>query len=112
MPGESCENVNSALDRRISVTSEKSVQRERLRELIFPSNYDLLRHLQYATHFPIPLVSDPACVPGGAAQGAYRREARAPQRAGPRGPCLGAPGRLRWPLCDVESGELPGRVRV
>uniref|UniRef100_A0A8C0ER58 Mediator complex subunit 12L n=1 Tax=Bubo bubo TaxID=30461 RepID=A0A8C0ER58_BUBBB len=41
--------------RRISVTSEKSVKRERLRELIFPSNYDLLRHLQYATHFPIPL---------------------------------------------------------
>uniref|UniRef100_A0A8C0EP70 Mediator complex subunit 12L n=1 Tax=Bubo bubo TaxID=30461 RepID=A0A8C0EP70_BUBBB len=36
-------------------TSEKSVKRERLRELIFPSNYDLLRHLQYATHFPIPL---------------------------------------------------------
>lgn len=57
MPGESCENVNSSLDRRISVTSEKSVKRERLRELIFPSNYDLLRHLQYATHFPIPLVS-------------------------------------------------------
>uniref|UniRef100_A0A8B9Q6H4 Mediator complex subunit 12L n=1 Tax=Apteryx owenii TaxID=8824 RepID=A0A8B9Q6H4_APTOW len=40
---------------KISVTSEKSVKRERLRELIFPSNYDLLRHLQYATHFPIPL---------------------------------------------------------
>ncbi|KAM6305236.1 mediator of RNA polymerase II transcription subunit 12-like protein [Aegotheles albertisi] len=55
MPGESCENVNSSLDRRISVTSEKSVKRERLSELIFPSNYDLLRHLQYATHFPIPL---------------------------------------------------------
>uniref|UniRef100_A0A8C3PJG5 Mediator complex subunit 12L n=1 Tax=Calidris pygmaea TaxID=425635 RepID=A0A8C3PJG5_9CHAR len=55
MPGESCENVNSSLDRRISVTSEKSVKRDRLRELIFPSNYDLLRHLQYATHFPIPL---------------------------------------------------------
>ncbi|XP_053929944.1 mediator of RNA polymerase II transcription subunit 12-like protein isoform X7 [Cuculus canorus] len=55
MPGESCENVNSSLDRRISVTSEKSIKRERLRELIFPSNYDLLRHLQYATHFPIPL---------------------------------------------------------
>uniref|UniRef100_A0A8C4VAN7 Mediator complex subunit 12L n=1 Tax=Falco tinnunculus TaxID=100819 RepID=A0A8C4VAN7_FALTI len=55
MPGESCENVNSSLDRRISVTSEKSVKRERLRELIFPSSYDLLRHLQYATHFPIPL---------------------------------------------------------
>ncbi|NXU51187.1 MD12L protein, partial [Turnix velox] len=55
MPGEPCENVSSSLDRRISVTSEKSVKRERLRELIFPSNYDLLRHLQYATHFPIPL---------------------------------------------------------
>ncbi len=54
-PGESCENMNSSLDRRISVASEKSVKRERLREVIFPSNYDLLRHLQYATHFPIPL---------------------------------------------------------
>lgn len=68
MPGESCENVSSSLDRRISVTSEKSVKRERLRELIFPSNYDLLRHLQYATHFPIPLVSDLcACVCNGTA---------------------------------------------
>ncbi|NXJ10974.1 MD12L protein, partial [Odontophorus gujanensis] len=55
MPGESCENMNSSLDRRISFASEKSVKRERLREVIFPSNYDLLRHLQYATHFPIPL---------------------------------------------------------
>ncbi|NXC41533.1 MD12L protein, partial [Penelope pileata] len=55
MPGESCENLSSSLDRRISVTSEKSTKRERLREVIFPSNYDLLRHLQYATHFPIPL---------------------------------------------------------
>ncbi|XP_030430973.1 mediator of RNA polymerase II transcription subunit 12-like protein isoform X2 [Gopherus evgoodei] len=55
MPGESCENVNSLLDRRISINSEKSVRREKLRELIFPSSYDHLRHLQYATHFPIPL---------------------------------------------------------
>ncbi|NXB33034.1 MD12L protein, partial [Eulacestoma nigropectus] len=55
MPGESCESVNSSFGRRISVTSEKSAKRDRLRELIFPSNYDLLRHLQYATHFPIPL---------------------------------------------------------
>ncbi|XP_039343228.1 mediator of RNA polymerase II transcription subunit 12-like protein isoform X2 [Mauremys reevesii] len=55
MPGEACENVNSLLDRRISINSEKSVKREKLRELIFPSSYDLLRHLQYATHFPIPL---------------------------------------------------------
>uniref|UniRef100_F6T2D4 Mediator complex subunit 12L n=1 Tax=Monodelphis domestica TaxID=13616 RepID=F6T2D4_MONDO len=55
MPGESCENANSSLDRRISVNSEKMVKREKQRELIFPSNYDLLRHLQYATHFPIPL---------------------------------------------------------
>ncbi|XP_065496636.1 mediator of RNA polymerase II transcription subunit 12-like protein [Caloenas nicobarica] len=54
MPGESCENVNSSLDRRISVTSEKSVKRERPSELIFPSNYELLRHLQYATRFPVP----------------------------------------------------------
>uniref|UniRef100_A0A7M4EH02 Mediator complex subunit 12L n=1 Tax=Crocodylus porosus TaxID=8502 RepID=A0A7M4EH02_CROPO len=54
MPAESCENVHSSLDRRISVNSEKTVRRERLKELIFPSNYDL-RHLQYATHFPILL---------------------------------------------------------
>ncbi|EMP37989.1 Mediator of RNA polymerase II transcription subunit 12-like protein [Chelonia mydas] len=56
MPGESCENVNCLLEGRILVNSEKSVKREKLRELIFPSSYDLLRHLQYATHFPIPLV--------------------------------------------------------
>ncbi|KAM6258332.1 mediator of RNA polymerase II transcription subunit 12-like protein isoform 2-T3 [Porphyrio hochstetteri] len=56
LPGDSCEHVSSALGRRISVTSEKSIKRERLRELIFPSTYDLLRHLQYATHFPIPLM--------------------------------------------------------
>ncbi|XP_034988306.2 mediator of RNA polymerase II transcription subunit 12-like protein isoform X3 [Zootoca vivipara] len=57
MPGESCENLNSMsmIDRRISTMSEKSMKREKLRELIFPSNYNLLRHLQYATHFPIPL---------------------------------------------------------
>ncbi|XP_071609027.1 mediator of RNA polymerase II transcription subunit 12-like protein isoform X7 [Heliangelus exortis] len=55
MPGETCENVSSSLDRRISATSEKSVRREGLGDVIFPSNYDLLRHLQYATHFPIPL---------------------------------------------------------
>lgn len=58
MPGESCESVNPSFGRRVSVTGEKSAKRDRLRELIFPSNYDLLRHLQYATHFPIPLVSD------------------------------------------------------
>ncbi|NWU18109.1 MD12L protein, partial [Cephalopterus ornatus] len=55
MPGESCESVTPSFDRRISVPSEKSAKRERLRELMVPSNYDLLRHLQYATHFPIPL---------------------------------------------------------
>uniref|UniRef100_A0A670IRE9 Mediator complex subunit 12L n=1 Tax=Podarcis muralis TaxID=64176 RepID=A0A670IRE9_PODMU len=51
------ENLNSVsmIDRRISTMSEKSMKREKLRELIFPSNYNLLRHLQYATHFPIPL---------------------------------------------------------
>uniref|UniRef100_A0A2K5E143 Mediator complex subunit Med12 domain-containing protein n=1 Tax=Aotus nancymaae TaxID=37293 RepID=A0A2K5E143_AOTNA len=57
MPGESCENANTSLGRRMSVNCEKLVKREKPRELIFPSNYDLLRHLQYATHFPIPLVS-------------------------------------------------------
>ncbi|KAK2506715.1 hypothetical protein MC885_004152 [Smutsia gigantea] len=57
MTGESCENANPALVRRLSVNGEKLLKREKPRELIFPSNYDLLRHLQYATHFPIPLVS-------------------------------------------------------
>ncbi|XP_012668421.1 mediator of RNA polymerase II transcription subunit 12-like protein [Otolemur garnettii] len=55
MPGESCENANTSLGRRMSVNGEKLVKREKPRELIFPSNYNLLRHLQYATHFPIPL---------------------------------------------------------
>ncbi|KAH0624084.1 hypothetical protein JD844_007429 [Phrynosoma platyrhinos] len=57
MPGEPCENLSSMsiLDRRISINSEKSMKRDKVRELIFPSNYNLLRHLQYATHFPIPL---------------------------------------------------------
>ncbi|KAM6443084.1 mediator of RNA polymerase II transcription subunit 12-like protein isoform 5-T6 [Liasis olivaceus] len=57
MPGESCENLNSMpmQDRRASMTNEKSTKKEKVRELIFPSNYHLLRHLQYATHFPIPL---------------------------------------------------------
>uniref|UniRef100_A0A8C6QSS7 Mediator complex subunit 12-like n=1 Tax=Nannospalax galili TaxID=1026970 RepID=A0A8C6QSS7_NANGA len=55
MPGEPCENANPSLSRRMSVNGEKLVKREKTRELIFPSNYDLLRHLQYATHFPIPL---------------------------------------------------------
>ncbi|KAM3835504.1 LOW QUALITY PROTEIN: mediator of RNA polymerase II transcription subunit 12-like protein [Vipera latastei] len=57
MPGESCENLNSipVQDRRASVNNEKSTKKEKVRELIFPSNYHLLRHLQYATHFPIPL---------------------------------------------------------
>nr|XP_020742223.1 mediator of RNA polymerase II transcription subunit 12-like protein isoform X6 [Odocoileus virginianus texanus] len=55
MPGESCENANPSLGRRMSVNGEKLLKREKPRELIFPSNYDLLRHLQYATHFPIPL---------------------------------------------------------
>lgn len=41
----------------MSLNGEKLLKREKPRELIFPSNYDLLRHLQYATHFPIPLVS-------------------------------------------------------
>uniref|UniRef100_A0A670YDN4 Mediator complex subunit 12L n=1 Tax=Pseudonaja textilis TaxID=8673 RepID=A0A670YDN4_PSETE len=57
MPGESCENLNSipVQNRRASVSNEKSTKKEKGRELIFPSNYHLLRHLQYATHFPIPL---------------------------------------------------------
>ncbi|XP_064521657.1 mediator of RNA polymerase II transcription subunit 12-like protein [Pseudopipra pipra] len=54
MPGESCQCVTPSLERRISVPSEKSAKRERLRELIVPANYHLLRHLQYTTHFPIP----------------------------------------------------------
>uniref|UniRef100_A0A8C4N3C6 Mediator complex subunit 12L n=1 Tax=Equus asinus asinus TaxID=83772 RepID=A0A8C4N3C6_EQUAS len=53
--GESCENASPSLGRRMSLNGEKLLKREKPRELIFPSNYDLLRHLQYATHFPIPL---------------------------------------------------------
>ncbi|XP_058517419.1 mediator of RNA polymerase II transcription subunit 12-like protein isoform X1 [Ochotona princeps] len=55
MPGDTCENANPSLARRMSVNGDKLAKREKPRELIFPSNYDLLRHLQYATHFPIPL---------------------------------------------------------
>ncbi|XP_073915812.1 mediator of RNA polymerase II transcription subunit 12-like protein isoform X8 [Castor canadensis] len=55
MPGESCENANPSLGRRMSVNGEKLMKREKPRELIYPSNYDLLRHVQYATHFPVPL---------------------------------------------------------
>ncbi|XP_039245890.1 mediator of RNA polymerase II transcription subunit 12-like protein isoform X2 [Pipra filicauda] len=55
MPGESRQSVTPSFEGRISVPSDKSAKRERLRELIVPSNYHLLRHLQYATHFPIPL---------------------------------------------------------
>ncbi|XP_040285885.1 mediator of RNA polymerase II transcription subunit 12-like protein [Bufo bufo] len=40
-----------SLQRRVSASSEKSVKQE----MIFPSTYELLRHFQYATHFPIPL---------------------------------------------------------
>ncbi|XP_030071522.1 mediator of RNA polymerase II transcription subunit 12-like protein [Microcaecilia unicolor] len=59
VPGDClpCENVSLALDSGISTNGEKSVKREKQKELIFPSNYDLLRHLQYAAHFPLPLVS-------------------------------------------------------
>lgn len=53
-----CHNYDPpSLHRRISGSSEKSVKRD----IIFPSNYELLRHLQYATHFPIPLVSAVIC---------------------------------------------------
>nr|XP_033813858.1 mediator of RNA polymerase II transcription subunit 12-like protein isoform X2 [Geotrypetes seraphini] len=57
MPGDClpCENVSLALDSGISNNGEKSAKREKQKELIFPSNYDLLRHLQYAAHFPVPL---------------------------------------------------------
>nr|DBA26085.1 TPA: hypothetical protein GDO54_010385 [Pyxicephalus adspersus] len=51
VPGD-CQNYDPpSLHRRVSGSSEKSVKRD----IIFPSNYELLRHLQYATHFPIPL---------------------------------------------------------
>lgn len=36
---------------------EKPIRKERQRELIFPCTYKHPRHLQYATHFPIPQVS-------------------------------------------------------
>ncbi|XP_063772126.1 mediator of RNA polymerase II transcription subunit 12-like protein isoform X2 [Pseudophryne corroboree] len=47
-----CHQCNPpSLHQRVSGATEKSVKRE----IIFPSSYELLRHLQYATHFPIPL---------------------------------------------------------
>ncbi|XP_077146875.1 mediator of RNA polymerase II transcription subunit 12-like protein [Ranitomeya variabilis] len=49
--GECHNNHSPSHHRRVSASSEKSVKRE----IIFPSTYELLRHLQYATHFPIPL---------------------------------------------------------
>uniref|UniRef100_H3A096 Mediator complex subunit 12L n=1 Tax=Latimeria chalumnae TaxID=7897 RepID=H3A096_LATCH len=56
MPGEplTYENVN-CLDRRIAVIEEMAWRTEKQKELVFSSTYDLPRHLQYATHFPIPL---------------------------------------------------------
>ncbi|XP_069583601.1 mediator of RNA polymerase II transcription subunit 12-like protein [Ranitomeya imitator] len=51
--GECHNNHSPSHHRRVSASSGKSVKRE----IIFPSTYELLRHLQYATHFPIPLVS-------------------------------------------------------
>ncbi|XP_063298596.1 mediator of RNA polymerase II transcription subunit 12-like protein [Pelobates fuscus] len=51
-----CHNYDPpSLNGRMSGSSEKSVKKDMQREIIFPSNYELLRHLQYATHFPIPL---------------------------------------------------------
>ncbi|MEE6501023.1 hypothetical protein FKM82_004035 [Ascaphus truei] len=44
-----------SVNRRISACSEESTKTEKQKEIIFPASYELLRHLQYATHFPIPL---------------------------------------------------------
>ncbi|KAM5165397.1 mediator of RNA polymerase II transcription subunit 12-like protein [Mantella aurantiaca] len=51
VPGDCHTYDPPSLHRRVSGSSEKSVKRD----IIFPSSYELLRHLQYATHFPIPL---------------------------------------------------------
>ncbi|KAM9316506.1 mediator of RNA polymerase II transcription subunit 12-like protein [Gastrophryne carolinensis] len=39
------------MHQKVSGASEKSKKKEK----VFPSSYELVRHLQYATHFPIPL---------------------------------------------------------
>ncbi|XP_068136917.1 mediator of RNA polymerase II transcription subunit 12-like protein isoform X2 [Hyperolius riggenbachi] len=51
VPGDCHSYDPPSVHRRVSGSSDKSVRRE----IIFPSNYELVRHLQYATHFPIPL---------------------------------------------------------
>ncbi|RXM27437.1 Mediator of RNA polymerase II transcription subunit 12-like protein [Acipenser ruthenus] len=57
MSGEpvACENLNSSLEQERLSKEEKLVRKERQKEMISPSFYDLPRHLQYASHFPIPL---------------------------------------------------------
>ncbi|XP_048397889.2 mediator of RNA polymerase II transcription subunit 12-like protein isoform X1 [Stegostoma tigrinum] len=56
MPGDSltCEpNTNPSLEQR-TTRDEKPIRKEKQKELIFPCTYEHPRHLQYATHFPIP----------------------------------------------------------
>uniref|UniRef100_A0A4W3IUW1 Mediator complex subunit 12L n=1 Tax=Callorhinchus milii TaxID=7868 RepID=A0A4W3IUW1_CALMI len=56
MPGEplTCEhNANPSLDQS-GTKDEKPIRKEKQKELIFPCTYEQPRHLQYATHFPIP----------------------------------------------------------
>ncbi|RXM29446.1 Mediator of RNA polymerase II transcription subunit 12-like protein [Acipenser ruthenus] len=57
MPGEpvACENLKSLLEQEHLSKEEKLVRKERQKKTISPSFYDLPRHLQYASHFPIPL---------------------------------------------------------
>ncbi|XP_048449431.1 mediator of RNA polymerase II transcription subunit 12-like isoform X2 [Rhincodon typus] len=56
MPGDSltCEhNTNPSLEQG-TTRDEKPIRKEKQKELIFPCTYEHPRHLQYATHFPIP----------------------------------------------------------
>uniref|UniRef100_A0A4W3I3F4 Mediator complex subunit 12L n=1 Tax=Callorhinchus milii TaxID=7868 RepID=A0A4W3I3F4_CALMI len=49
-----CEhNANPSLDQS-GTKDEKPIRKEKQKELIFPCTYEQPRHLQYATHFPIP----------------------------------------------------------
>ncbi|XP_041119230.1 mediator of RNA polymerase II transcription subunit 12-like protein isoform X13 [Polyodon spathula] len=50
-----CDNLKSLLEEEHLSEEEKLVRKDRQKETIFPSFYDLPRHLQYASHFPIPL---------------------------------------------------------
>ncbi|GCC30344.1 hypothetical protein chiPu_0008794 [Chiloscyllium punctatum] len=56
MPGDSltCEHSTNPSLEQGAPRDEKPIRKEKQKELIFPCTYEHPRHLQYATHFPIP----------------------------------------------------------